>query len=106
LTACISPVTNSTAARSPANSRTKLSETLQRHGYPLDEATAAARTLLPDILRYDRTSPAQYPNGRVPTDDVFSTRMIFMTHGRTTPQRIGPHDDLLAHFPYLGPPNP
>jgi hypothetical protein len=32
--------------------------------------------------------------------------MIFMTHGQTTPQRIGPHDDLLAHFPYLGPPNP
>jgi hypothetical protein len=83
-----------------------LSETLQRHGYPVDEATAAARTLLPDILQYDRTSPARYPNGRVPTDDVFSTRMIFMTRGRTTPQRIGPHDDLLAHFPYLGPPNP
>ena len=32
-----------------------LSETLQRHGYPPDEATAAARTLLPDILHYDRT---------------------------------------------------
>ena len=82
-----------------------LSETLQRHGYPLDEATAAASTLLPDILHYDRTRAAEYPNGRVPTDDVFSTRMIFMTHGQTTPQRIGPHDDLLAHFPYLGPPN-
>jgi len=76
-----------------------LSETLQRHGYPLDEATAAARTLLPDILHYDRTGAAEYPNGRVPTDDVFSTRMIFMTHGQTTPQRIGPHDDLLAPLP-------
>jgi hypothetical protein len=83
-----------------------LSETLQRHGYPPDEATAAARTLLPDILHYDRTQPAHYPNGRVPTDDVFSTRMIFMTHGRANPQGVKPHDDLMAVFPFLGPPHP
>ena len=83
-----------------------LAETLQRHGYPPDEATAAARTLLPDILHYDRTRPARYPNGRVMTDDVFSARMIFMVHGQATPQSVGPHDDLLASFPYLGPPNP
>jgi hypothetical protein len=83
-----------------------LSETLQRHGYPPGEATAAALTLLPDILHYDRTKPAHYPNGRVMTDDVFSARMIFMVHGQATPQGVGPHDDLVAHFPYLGPPNP
>jgi hypothetical protein len=83
-----------------------LSEALQRHGYPPGEATAAARTLLPDILRYDRTRPARYPNGRVLTDDVFSARMTFMTRGRANPQGVRPHDDLLARFPYLGPPNP
>jgi hypothetical protein len=83
-----------------------LSQTLQQHGYPPDEATAAARTLLPDILHYDRTMPAHYPNGRVMTDDVFSVRMIFMTHGQAIPQRIKPHDDLLPHFPYLGLPHP
>ena len=83
-----------------------LAETLQQHGYPPDEATAAARTLLPDILHYDRTRPAHYPNGRVMTDDVFSARMIFMVHGQATPQPVKSHDDLLAHFPYLGPPNP
>jgi hypothetical protein len=83
-----------------------LSQTLQQHGYLPDEATAAARTLLPDILRYDRTKPAHYPNGRVMTDDVFSARMIFMTHGQATPQGVGPHDDLMDRFPYLGPPNP
>ena len=38
------------------------------------------------------------------TDDVFSARMIFMTHGQATPQGIRP--PLLARFPYLGPPNP
>ena len=83
-----------------------LSEVLQQHGYAPDEATAAARTLLPDILHYDRTRPAHYPNGRVMTDDVFSTRMAFMTHGRATPQGVRPHDDLTAAFPFLGPPNP
>ena len=71
-----------------------------------DEAKEAALTLLPDILHYDRTRPAHYPNGRVMTDDVFSARMIFMVHGQATPQNIGPHDDLMAVFPFLGKPNP
>jgi hypothetical protein len=83
-----------------------LSEVLQRHGYSPDEARTAALTLLPDILHYDRTMPAHYPNGRVPTDDVFSARMIFMVHGQATPQRIKPHDDLMAVFPFLGRPHP
>jgi hypothetical protein len=83
-----------------------LSQTLQQHGYPPQDATTAARTLLPDILHYDRTRPAHYPNGRVMTDDVFSARMAFMTHGQATPQGVKPHDDLLAAFPFLGTPNP
>ena len=83
-----------------------LSHVLQQHGYPPDEAKEAALTLLPDILHYDRTRPAHYPNGRVVTDDVFSTRMIFMVHGQATPQSIKPHDDLTADFPFLGTPNP
>lgn len=31
--------------------------------YPADEAAAAARTLLPDILRYHRSRLAACPNG-------------------------------------------
>ena len=83
-----------------------LSETLQRHGYSPDEARDAALTLLPDVLHYDRTMPAHYPNGRVMTDDVFSARMIFMVHGQATPQDVKPHEDLLADFPFLGDPHP
>ena len=83
-----------------------LSETLQQHGYPPDEARAAALTLLPDILDYDRTSPAEYPNGRVMTDDVFSARMIFMIHGQGTAQAIKPHEDLTFECPFLGLPHP
>lgn len=83
-----------------------LSETLQQHGYPPDEARAAALTLLPDILDYRRTIPAEYPNGRVMTDDVFSARMIFMIHGQGTAQSIKPHEDLTFEFPFLGLPHP
>jgi hypothetical protein len=83
-----------------------LSQVLQQHGYPPDEAKAAAHTLLPDILHYDHTKPARYPNGRVMTDDVFSTRMIFMVHGQATPQAVRPHDDPMTAFPFLGEPHP
>ena len=82
-----------------------LSETLQQHGYSPDEAKAAALTLLPDILHYDRTMSAHYPNGRVMTDDVFSARMMFMVHGQATPQSIRPHEDLTTSFPFLGAPH-
>jgi hypothetical protein len=81
------------------------SEILQDHGYPPDEATAAVLTVLPDILRYDSTRPAAYPNGRLLTDDPFSAAMAFLTHGQVTSSGLRPHDDLLAQFPFLGLPN-
>jgi len=36
------------------------------------------------------------------TDDVFSARMAFLTHGRETSGGLEPHQDLLAEFPFLG----
>jgi len=75
-------------------------------GYTPEQARAAALQVLPDILRYDRTEPATYPNGRVLTDDVYSLRFAWLTNGKVPPSGLKPHDDLLAHFPYLGPPTP
>ena len=75
-------------------------------GYTPEQAKAAALQVLPDILHYDRTQPATYPNGRVPTDDVYSLRFAWLTNGKVPPSGLKPHDDLLAHFPYVGPPNP
>jgi hypothetical protein len=75
-------------------------------GYSPEAAKAAALQVLPDILRYDRTRPAAYPNGRVLTDDVYSLRFAWLTNGKVPPSGLKPHDDLLAHLPYLGPPNP
>jgi hypothetical protein len=68
-------------------------------------AAAAARIVLPDILRYDRSQPAAYPNGRSLTDDAFSARFAWLTNGKITTTGLKPHDDLLAEFPYLGLPN-
>ena len=83
------------------------SKLLQGRGdYSADEATAAARTVLPDILSYNRTQPATYPNGRIPTNDVFSARMALLTNGKVSSDGLKPHDDLLAGFPFLGLPNP
>jgi Domain of unknown function (DUF4331) len=82
------------------------SKLLESRGYPAAEARDAVLTVLPDILRYDCEQPAHYPNGRVLTDDVYDVRMAFLTYGRVTSDGVGPHDDYLAEFPFLGPPNP
>ena len=77
----------------------------EKGGYSPDAARAAAMTVLPDILSYDRSHPARYPNGRGLTDDVFSMRFAWLTNGRVLPDGLKPHDDLLAGFPYLGVPH-
>ena len=75
-------------------------------GYSPEEARTAALMVLPDILHYDRTKPAAYPNGRVLTDDVYSIRFAWLSNGKIPPAGLKPHDDLVAEFPFLGPPNP
>jgi hypothetical protein len=75
-------------------------------GYSPEQAKAAALQVLPDILHYDRTKPATYPNGRVLTDDVYSLRFAWLSNGKIPSAGLKPHDDLLAAFPYLGPPHP
>jgi hypothetical protein len=74
-------------------------------GYSPEEARTAALIVLPDILRYDRSKPVDYPNGRSLTGDAFSARFAWMSNGKVGSQGLKPHDDMLAEFPYLGPPN-
>jgi Domain of unknown function (DUF4331) len=81
------------------------SKLLESRGYPPAEAKDTVLTLLPDILHYDRNRQAHYPNGRVVTDDVYDMRMAFLTYGRVTSDGVGPHDDYLPEFPFLGAPN-
>jgi hypothetical protein len=75
-------------------------------GYTPEDAIGVAKTLLPDILSYDPRRPASFPhNGRTLTDDVVDYFFSILTNGKVTGDKVGPHGDLLAEFPYLGPPH-
>ena len=74
-------------------------------GYPPLEAKRVASTLLPDLLPYNPSRPASPDNGRTLTEDVFDSFVTILTNGKVTGDRVGPHGDLLAEFPYLGPPH-
>ena len=75
-------------------------------GYTPEEARRVAGTLLPDVLSYDSTRPASFPvNGRTLTDDAADAFLAVLTNGRVTGDKVEAHSDLLAEFPYLGPPH-
>jgi len=75
-------------------------------GYSPEEAKRAAATLLPDVLHYDPTRAAAFPeNGRALDDDVSDLFLAILTNGKVTEDGVGPHGDLLAEFPFLGPPH-
>ena len=75
-------------------------------GYTPEQATRVAQTLLPDILSYYPNEPVAYPvNGRGLSDDVMDHFVSILSNGKVTRDNVGAHDDLLAVFPYLGPPH-
>ena len=76
-------------------------------GYSREEAIAAidAEGTLPDMLTYNPSKPAKYPNGRAFADDVIDYRLSFLSKGDIPPTGLSPHADTLAEFPYLGPPH-
>jgi hypothetical protein len=47
---------------------------LVSRAYAPAEAEDTVRTVLADVLHYDRDRPAHYANGRVMTDDVYDMR--------------------------------
>ncbi|HTG01748.1 MAG TPA: DUF4331 family protein [Nitrospirota bacterium] len=75
-------------------------------GYSPEEAQRVAKRLLPDIMRYDHTRPASYPdNGRTLTDRALDYFLSVLTNGKIKTDGVAAHSDLLADFPYLGPPH-
>jgi hypothetical protein len=74
-------------------------------GYSEADAARIAGELLPDILQYDYSRPAGYPNGRRLRDDLLDTMLAIYTNGKATTDLVGPHTDLLDVFPYLGEPH-
>jgi hypothetical protein len=75
--------------------------------YTREEAIAAINEhgILPDMLSYDPSKPAEYPNGRVFTDDVINARLSFLSKGDIPPDGLSPHTDTLKEFPYMGTPH-
>src|SRR5215475_12150596 len=75
--------------------------------YTREEAIAAIDTehTLPDVLSFDPSKPAKYPNGRVFTDDVIDYRLAFLTKHQYPPTGLKPHTDILKEFPYIGTPH-
>jgi hypothetical protein len=97
-------------ARQPADDVTNYLEPWsklleEKGGYSPADAKTEALEVLPDILRYDRNEPAAYPNGRLPTDDVYSYRFGWLSNSKIPPDGLEPHHDLLSELPYLGVPN-
>ena len=80
--------------------------TFRSFGYGEADARELAAGLLPDVLPYDASSLAGYPNGRRLTDDILDLRISVVTMGKVITDRVGPHTDLLDEFPYLGAPHP
>jgi hypothetical protein len=93
----------------PAEMRARFLPTVvsvfQEYGLSEAEATRYARDWLPDILPYDYTCAEGYPNGRTLTDDTIDSFARMVTKGRSSPNRVTAHTDLLEDFPYLGPPH-
>jgi len=75
--------------------------------YSREEAIAAidADGILPDMLSFDPSRPAGYPNGRVLADDVLDHRLAFLSKGEIPHDGLGPHTDFLEEFPYIGAPH-
>lgn len=75
--------------------------------YTREEAIAEIdrERTLPDVLSFDPSKPATYPNGRVFTDDVINYRLAFLTKNECPPTGLKPHTDTLREFPYLGTPH-
>ncbi len=73
-------------------------------GYSAEEARRTLETVLPDILRFDRSQQAAYPNGRKLVDDVTNARLAMISNGQIQ-EAIAPHTDYLSEFPYLGTPH-
>ena len=75
--------------------------------YSREKAIAAIdkERTLPDVLSFDPSKPAKYPNGRVFSDDVIDYRLAFLTKGECPPSGLKPHTDILKEFPYIGTPH-
>ena len=98
-----------TNATPPAQQRERFSSQyvamFKTFGYTEAAATTLALEWLPDLLPYNYTSAAGYPNGRQLADDIADNLAEIITQGKMKDDLVSPHTDYLAEFPYLGIPH-
>ena len=75
--------------------------------YDAATAGAIADILLPDMLTYNVTTPAngEALNGRALADDVIDAELGITTNGCVISDGVPAHTDYLSSFPYLGVPH-
>ncbi|MGZ3625508.1 MAG: DUF4331 family protein [Ktedonobacteraceae bacterium] len=78
---------------------------LESLGHSPSKAQEIALVFLPDILPYDVSNAQGFFNGRKLTDDVVDIVLNLVTGGKVTTDMVGPHNDYLTTFPYLGQPH-
>jgi hypothetical protein len=75
--------------------------------YDAVTAGVIADILLPDVITYNVSTPANGPlNGRALADDVIDAELGITTNSCVTSDGVGAHSDYRSSFPYLGVPHP
>jgi len=75
-------------------------------GLSLDQSNAIANQFLPDVMRFNTTSTAGFPNGRRLRDDVIDIELNLLSAGAITTDRVPSDSYFRRSFPFLGPANP
>jgi Domain of unknown function (DUF4331) len=79
---------------------------LEALGNDATRAGQLADFLLPDVLTYDTSQPAGFPNGRRLQDDVIDIELGLLTNGAVTTDCVANDSTFRSSFPYLGTANP
>ncbi len=77
--------------------------TIEHLGFSPDEAREMVEGMLPDVLRYDPSQPAGFPNGRLLSDDVLDLAVSMVTHGNVAGGRGRAARRLPGRVPVPGP---
>jgi len=83
-----------------------IAESLKALGTNPENIAILASVAIPDTLKFDPASPAQYPNGRTLDDDVIDTLLFFIFNQQPVKDGVDANDrPFTDNFPYLALPH-
>lgn len=77
---------------------------LENFGTSEENIAILADVAIPDMLEFDTTQPAEFPNGRALEDDVIDTLLTLILNGPMGDGVDSNDREFLDTFPYLAPP--